>query len=108
MNKTLFTRKAVDIDELKRRTGLEHEKNRFVIEKVVELDEKEFDEFADDLLSDYDFIKENVDLMYIDSDRVWHCILVRTVDRTDSILVESSGYHYARYSSYIPDITEVL
>ena len=107
-NKAWFTRKAIDIDELKRRTGLEHEKSHFVIEKVVELDEKEFDDFADDLLEERDFIKDNIELMYMDPNKIWHCILVRTMDRIDSILVEAEEYGYARYSSYLPDMEEVL
>ena len=99
MDKTWFTRKAVDIDELKRRTGEEREKVPFVVEKVIEIDEKEFDKFAGDLLEDRDFIKDNIGLMYFDRDRVWHCILVKAKDKQEGILVESEGYEYARYSA---------
>jgi hypothetical protein len=101
MSKTFFTRKATDISELKCRIVPDHEKSQFVIEKVMELDKDEFDKFSVDLLSDYDFIKENIDLMYVDSDGVWHCILVKLKDGCESILIESEGYDYARYSSYL-------
>ena len=107
MDKALFTRKAVDIDELKRRTGQEHEKNHFVIEKVVELSEKEFDEFADDLLEDKDFIRDNIESMYVDPNDIWHCILVKAKGRNDGVSIQSSGYSYVRYGSYIPDYREV-
>jgi hypothetical protein len=99
MNKAWFTRKAVDIDELKRRTGEEREKVPFVVEKVIELTEKEYDAFADDLLEERDFIKDNIKLMYFDHDRVWHCILVKAKDKQEGILVEAEGYDYARYSA---------
>ena len=51
------------------------------------------------------FIAENIDLMYQDDDDVFHCILVTGENRTDGILVESEGYGYARYASYIPEIS---
>ena len=107
MNKALFTRKAVDIDELKRRTGQEQDKSYFVIEKVIELEENEFDEFADDLLEDKDFIRDNIDSMYVDPNDIWYCVLVKATGRNDGIAISSSGYCYARYSSYIPDYREV-
>ena len=107
MNRALFTRKAVDLDELKQRTGLESDKKYFVVEKVIELDEKEFDGFSNDLLEYREFIKENIDLMYVDSNDIWHCILVKAKGRDDGILVEAEGYSYSRYSSYIPDCREV-
>ena len=43
--------------------------------------------------------------MYQDDDDVVHCILVIGENRTDGILVESEGYGYTRYASYIPEIS---
>ena len=107
MNQVMFTRKAADIDELKHRNGLDRDKKYFVVEKVIELDEKEFDEFADDLLEDREFIKENIDLMYVDQNGIWHCILIKVKGRDYGILVEAEGYGYGRYCSYIPECREV-
>ena len=107
MNKAWFARKAFDIDELKNMTGLESDKKCFVVEKVVELNKKEFDEFADDLTEDRDFIQENIDLMYVDPNRVWHCMLVKAKESIEGILVQAEGYSYGRYCSYIPDCREV-
>ncbi len=103
MNKALFTRKAVDLEELKNRTGQERDKSYFVVEAVIELPEESFRAFADDLLSEFDFIKDNIEKMYIDNNRVWHCLLVKAEGFKDGILIEAEGYGYARYSAYCPD-----
>lgn len=57
-----------------------------------------------DLLSDYDFIKENFDKMYTDSDQIWHCLLVKAEGANEGILVEAEGYGYARYSGYLKTV----
>jgi hypothetical protein len=72
---------------------------------VILLDKDMFERFQENLLADWDFIKDNVDLMYIDKDDVWHCILITYSGSDYGILVESEGYHYARYSAYL-EITE--
>ena len=103
MNKVLFTRKAIDTDELKRRTGKERDKSHFVVEKVIELTKEKYNTFSNDLFSDYDFISENIEKMYVDNNQIWHCILVKTFGEREGILVESEGYDYARYSAYYPE-----
>lgn len=72
------------------------------IEKVIELDAKEFDAFVVYPLADQDFITEFNDLMYRDSEDAYHCLLVLGVDRPDGVLVEAEGYDYARYAAYVP------
>jgi len=101
MATAIFRRKAVDISELKTRSDLTRYGNQYVIEKVVELEQAEYDEFANNLLDDRDFIEENKDLMFVDTNDVWHCILVKAKGATDGILVESEGYEYARYTAYL-------
>ncbi|MDY0373682.1 MAG: hypothetical protein RBQ86_06155 [Candidatus Izemoplasmatales bacterium] len=73
----------------------------FVIEKVVEIPIKQFNKFLDDMLGDYNFIKEHKDLMHTDNNNVWHAILVTAKEVDFGILVQSEGYSYARYSAYI-------
>jgi hypothetical protein len=73
----------------------------FVIEKVVEISERRFNKFLDDMLGDYDFIKEHMDLMYTDSNNIWHAILVTTKDLDYGILVQAEGSSYARHSAFI-------
>ena len=75
-------------------------KTEAVVELTILLDKDDFDDFANDLLEDRDFIKENVDKMYVDNFDVEHCILVTYNGSEHGILVQSEGYHYARYSAY--------
>lgn len=78
--------------------------DEFVIEKIVVVDNNTFECFINDPLSDYDFIIENIKYMYCDSSEVFHCIFVTTDEHDFGILIESEGYHYARYTAYIPKI----
>ena len=73
-----------------------------VIEKTVELSEKEYNHFYHNLLEDYSFIAENSDCMYQDNNGVRHCMLVFGKGIPDGILVEAEGYGYARYSAFLP------
>ncbi|HHV13022.1 MAG TPA: hypothetical protein GXX75_22370 [Clostridiales bacterium] len=79
-----------------------------VIEKIIELASQEYDAFSKNMLDDYDFIKDNIDLMYCDGEGVYHCLLVVGQDRRDGILVESEGSSYARYSSFLPNAADFL
>lgn len=74
----------------------------FVIEKTLILDEAKFEAFLKDPLNDYDFIKENVDLMHCDGEGVFHCLFITSPSHDFGILIESEGYHYARYAAFIP------
>ncbi len=76
----------------------------FFIEKVVSIDSDLFECFIRDPLSDYDFIKDNLSLMYCDEHEVFHCIYVTSENHDYGILVESEGYHYARYAAFLPKI----
>jgi len=91
--KTNFLRKASS-DEL-------IPQDSFVIEKTVIVEKELFECFIHDPLNDYDFIKDNVELMYCDKDEVFHCIFVTSEEHDFGILVESEGYHYARYAAYL-------
>lgn len=42
-----------------------------VIEKIVELASGEYDAFSKNMLADYDFIKDNIDLKYCDGEGVY-------------------------------------
>ena len=83
--------------------------DRCKIETLVVLEHEDFENFRNNLLSDHDFIKENIDSMYVDSEGTMHCLLVLDEDTPhgtpDGILVESEGANYARYSSYLPNAT---
>lgn len=75
--------------------------DKFYIEKKVELTEDEFNAFENQPLEDYNFIRDNVDLMYRDSEDVWHCILITCPSKEYGFLIESEGYAYGRYVAYL-------
>lgn len=79
-----------------------------LVEKVVELTESEFRHFQKNLLNDYDFIRENVDLMYRDQDGIYHCLLVLGEGEDDGIVVEAEGSFYARYSALVPNARQLI
>lgn len=93
MNKAKFVRKALITELLPNDT--------FIIEKVINLTESQFKAFSNRLLDDYHFIKENIDLMYVDKDSVWHVIMVTTESIDYGILINSEGSSYAKYSGYV-------
>lgn len=73
-----------------------------VIEKIVELSEAEYKSFRSNLIRDAGFISENIDRMHVDKDGIYHCLLVLGEKQPDGVLVESEGYDYARYASFLP------
>lgn len=93
MKKVLFERKAYKEQIVPQ--------DDYTIEKVVELSISKFNKFLDDMLADYDFIKENKDLMYVDKDNIWHSIYVTAKEVDYGILIQSEGYDYARYSAFL-------
>ena len=107
-NKAYFARKAVNIEELKLRTSDGRDKVPFVVEKVIELTPAHFEKFSQNLLRDFDFIKDNLEFMYIDTNKVWHAVLIKAAGAVDGILCEAEGYNYCRYGNYIPDCSAIL
>lgn len=77
------------------------------IEKVIELTDSEYARFCQQMLADYDFLKEHADLMSA-HDGVTHCILVTGETCDDGILVNSEGSSYARYAAFFPHAKSYL
>ena len=83
-------------------------KNAFV-DKVVLLSEEDYNHFKTNLLQDQDFIDELNAHIYTDNDRaLYDVVLVKGVNSKDGIFVNSEGYKYARYTSYVPDVSPFL
>ena len=72
-----------------------------VFDRVVFLPDDQYRRFQKNMLDDYDFISQYRDEMYQDGDTV-HCILVKGMNSSDGILVNSEGSGYARYAAYLP------
>lgn len=73
------------------------------VDKKVCLPAGEFEEFLRNPLENLPCIQDHVELMKADPDGLYHCLLVTGEGRHDGVLVESEGYGYARYASYVPD-----
>ena len=77
------------------------------IEKVISLSDREFTQFREQLLRDYDFIADNAANLCV-RDGVVHCLLVVGESSEDGILVNSEGCSYARYAAYFPSAKSFL
>jgi len=97
--KAVFVRKAVGLKDLKEEACSGAKPEPFVIEKVIELESEEYQAFSENLLSDYQFISDNLELMRKDSKGVYHCLLIKEKDGKEAILTESDGFGYSRYSA---------
>lgn len=96
--KAIFVRKVASLSDLKEEVGKGGRPEPYVIEKQVELEKPEYKAFSENLLSDYDFIKQNVFLMHRDINGIYHCLLVKAKGSGGGILCECEGYSYSRYS----------
>lgn len=77
------------------------------IEKVIHLSDSDFARFQQTLLDNYDFLRENAELMRVENG-VTHCLLVVGESFEDGILVNSEGSDYARYAAYFPNAKSFL
>lgn len=82
--------------------------NSCVVEKVIELDDEEYESLCEDLMAYRDFITENKESMYVDTDGVAHCVLALGENYNDGILINSEGYDYARYYSVFPNARQLV
>lgn len=78
------------------------------IEKVVELSESDFDAFLRTPLADYDFLDEFNAENHDYKNGARPCVLVLGEGHDDGICVDTSGYSYARYASYIPHARQIV
>lgn len=78
-----------------------------VVEKTVELPERDYRYFKGNLFDSEPFITENRDWMGVDENYVAHCLLVLGQGQSEGILVNSEGYDYARYASLVPGAREL-
>jgi len=92
--KAIFERKPSDFDL-----------RSFEVSKIIRLPAEVFEAVLQKPMRDYDFIQENIEQMHCDSSGVYHCLLLTGEGRNDGLLVESEGYGYCRYASYVPSIS---
>ena len=80
----------------------------FVVTVVHMLSHEDFEVFSDSLLEDYPFIAERAKELGADVLGRCCCLLILDEDEDDGILVHSSGYNYARYTSYYSNAKTIL
>lgn len=80
----------------------------FEVSKILRLPAKVFEDVLKSPQRDYDFIQDNIEQIHCDSSGVYHCLLLTGEGRNDGLLVESEGYGYCRYASYVPNISELI
>ncbi len=82
------------------------------IECVVNLSADEYKSFRQNMLTDYPFVADNIDRMYTENcdgiNSMAHCLLVLGEGNPDGVLIESSGYSYARYAALLPNAREFI
>ena len=68
------------------------------VRKVISLPDKEYAFFKKHLMYEHDFLRKNADQMGFHNG-VRQCVLVKGETSEDGVLVDSSGYGYARYTA---------
>lgn len=91
---------------MKLKIPLRHKPSDFVlndclIDKVITLPQRQFDDLLTRPLADRACIAENVPVMFEDRGN-YHCMLILGDDCPDGVVVEAEGYSYARYAAYLP------
>ena len=75
-----------------------------VIESIQMMNQTDYDEFSKGLLRDRSFISDKKEDMFTDPSGQTHCLLALNQESGDGIMINSSGYDYARYISFMPNI----
>ena len=98
--KGYFARKPITLEDLKNAKRHGEEAEIQVIAEVT-LTKAEFENFAENLYEDYDFIAQHTqDTGVVNG--TFRCILVRKAGtKHTAIAVESDGYDFARYAALV-------
>lgn len=84
-----------------------YEPMQIVVEKVIPLYGKRFEQMREHPLEDAYEIMENNHLMFMDGKSA-HCVLFLDANGSDEILVEAEGADYARKSQFIPNARAIV
>lgn len=98
-NKAFFAKYPHKIEDLCSPHLIESKKI-FVVEKIIELTNMEYENFITDLCVERHFIEKNASLCYIDDNDVWHCLLVKEIYRDYGVLVQSDKCIFPKYAAY--------
>lgn len=96
---SIFFRKCPDIKSLKNNINKLPsfgQRLEYIIVCEKKLSSSDYKKFTNNFLSDFDFITNERNNLFMDELDCVHCMLV-TTDNRSGILVYPSGYSYARY-----------
>ena len=72
-----------------------------IVDKAVPVSNYRFRQLRSCPMQDFKEISDNLDCMYTqDGER--HCLLIYDKEEGDGLIIDSSGYSYARYAQYVP------
>lgn len=79
-----------------------------IVEKVIEHSDEEYEAFCGDLQEFYDWIGENKNHMFKDSDGTIHGMLVLGKNHNDGVFINNDNSYYARVHSMIPNARQLV
>ncbi len=74
--------------------------SNIIIEKTIEVDLHDYESIANNFFKYSMLIHDNLKYMWLDNDG-WHVIAITCSEKSSTILIESEGYDYARYTSIV-------
>lgn len=84
------------------------EQARYKIERIIEVTKTEYQRLSNDFFLPRPYIADHWDDMWFDDEEeCWHCIMIRTPNAKEALLVESEGFGYARYTAFVQDQTQL-
>lgn len=95
-----FVKLPFRLEDLRRPHYLSDRKP-YIVEKTTVLAIIDYENFVTDLCVDRWFIEDNANLCRIDSDGIWHCILVKRRKQSEGVLVMSDGEDFPLWAAYI-------
>lgn len=99
-NKAYFFREVKDITELLEKTKNAVDKNilpqKYTSIATIDLDKQDFEQFSQKFIQTFEFLTPYRERLTMNTDAQYVCVTVRSENTKYEILVNASGYSYAR------------
>ena len=90
------------------RKEVQFEPEACVAERIVELDQFDYEAFLRNMQRSHPFIAENNNIVRMTSDNTLRCLLVLGEGYEDGVLVDSQGVDYAYRAAFVPGARRLL
>lgn len=105
-DKVVFFRKAGEISAIMNQNEeLAEDEDHYTIRNIVEVSPLLFGMFSNNMNYHFGFITENRETQI--TEKGFDCIMLRSTQGKEAILITAEGYDYARYAAYIPDYSKL-